>query len=720
MCSWLSWSPNASASDFTEDYWQKTPSDHVCPTQFERLPPPRFVPKTNADSKFVVRSDQFLETDSGDRYFSGNVKVQQDDLLLTAPSLEWLKEGPLQFEEGLSLYHDQGAMAIDEATFDLDTSSQAVQLDDLSWVIFDFALQGALDSLEGDETRVKATGLRFSGCDPRTERWGIRVNKININRETSRVSVRGLRFYIANVPVFYLPYFAFRPQPVRNGFATTHFSYRSDNGIIVAQPIRFFGDFGLVELEPRYLAKNGFQMGAKVNVLDIASTIDWVPHDKKLDQRTTSTIDPSRWRIQVNYDKPWRAVQAHISFTQPSDFAYQHDFEFDSLMQPQFSTTNTASLHYSSRDWAVDFISQRFNSTSANRLLGERYPELDVRWQPQWGALGAATQVNIAHYRNAHLQLHREHIEQSLSVDLKRAWGELTLGATETLTRFSIDQREIERAFSRRLHTFQIGAGLFFDKLAPTSVRTVEPRLFYIDRTFTSPDLPALFDQPRSPLHTSQIFGESRTSGLDDIPGQRRLAVGFRFHALPFTDKAEVVRAELAHTTHLDGLDGQSPSTHGWAASMRVQRNNGIAVEHRQYLERNHPHRNQFTTLLVYEPTPSKALYASIGRRTQHAIEQMELGFRWPLSTRWETIGAFGYDKHHKQITDTHLGVAYAGCCYRTMLFMQRTIDWDFAGDQYRVELENRVMLRFELAGLGIVGRNRIESLIERKRFGFR
>ena len=707
------------ASDFTEWYWPESSLESVCPTTFKALPAPRFISKTESKGKSVVRSNKFREDDEGGRYFTGNVKVQHDDLLLAAQELVWVNDGPLKFDEGLSIYHAQGAMSMTEAIIDFDKGTKSASLGDLSYVFFDRPLQGSLMSLKADDALVEATDLRFSGCDPRAERWDVRVKHISINRASTRVTLRGIGFYVGKLPVFYLPYFTIRPQVKENGFASTRFRYRSDNGLIVGQPIRFFGNSANVELEPRYLTKNGGQLGAQVNFRGVKSTIDWVPRDKELKNLNDSRIDSSRWRVKVNHDGNWRGLDTLIDFTQTSDFAYQHDFEFDALTQPQFSTDNTAALSHTSRDWNLKLVAQRFNSTSEDRILGERNPELDLIWQPQWGVLSATSYVNGATYRAPSLRSHRGHIEQSLQTQLNPAWGELMVGATKAITRFSIDTGEFDGTHTRHIFSVKLGAGLFFDKTQPEHIYALEPRFFYIDRTFTPPALPTLFDSPRWVAHTAQIFDEARTGGLDHIPGERRFTGGFRLHVRPTSSSRNKFRAEIAHVTHPDGSDGISQRMNGWVSSLRVQNAKGFALEHRQYQSADNAVMNEFSTLAVYEPTPTKSIYASLGKRARDHIHQSEIGFRWPLSRHWETIGAVKFDQLSDRVIDAHLGVVFSGCCYRTMLFVQRAIDWNFNDGRYLVEPENRVMVRFDLSGLGTIGRTRIESLIERKHFGF-
>lgn len=667
-----------------------------------------------------MRSDQFRETDAGRRYFTGNVKVQNDDLLLTSQSLEWLDEGPLQFEEGLELYHDRAAMAIDQATFDLESDDRSARLQDLSLVLFDFPVQATLDSLTANDARYEASGLSFSGCDPRFERWGFRIKRIRVNRESTWVTVRGVAFYVGKLPMLYLPFFAFKPPSETNGIATTKLSYRSDNGLIIEQPIRFFGRQSEMEIAPRYLLRNGPQLTAKVKATHLTTTVDWLPDDKRLNDQVEPTIGPSRWRVKVNHLRIWRGLETLIDFTQTSDFAYQHDFEFDSLTQPQFATSNTAALRYASRDWNFSVVSQRFDSTSEDALLGERFPELDLRWQPRWGGLSATTHFNGASYRNMHLKSHRRHLEQTLRLDLRRPWGAIAMGGEKAITRFTIDPGDVEQSVTRHLDAMWINAGLNFDKHLPDRRLTLAPRLYYGDRSFTDAPLAEPFDRSQTLVHATQLFGDSRVSGLDHIPGDHRLAVGFQYSAVPRTSTAPRIEAALAHVTHFDGPYGNGPETRGLAGTVRMHLHNGFAFEHRQSHDNDARQTNNFSTVLAFEPSDRKSVYASIGKRPHDDLHQREVGFRWPLSARWEALGAYGFDARTEKLVDAHVGLAFTGCCYRTTLFAQRAIDWDFVDGRYRIELENRFMIRVHLGGLGAIGPNRIESLVKRKRFGFR
>ena len=393
---YLASSQYASASDFTVDYWLPSPESSVCKYTFTPLPPPRFIPKREVKGKSVVRSDTFRETDVGSRYFTGNVKVQHDDLLLTAQELEWLDEGPLNFEHGLALYHDRAAMSIEEAIIDLESEDDSAHLGNLSFVLFDFPLQGTLKSLQASEASVEAADLRVSGCEPAAERWGFRINRIRVNRESSRVTLRGVGFYVGKLPIFYLPYFTFKPQEDREGIDTTRFDYRSDNGLIIEQPIRFKGANAAVEITPRYLSKNGVGIRFSGAIPSVNLRAAWVPDDKEHQELHGVPIERSRWRIQVDHEGVWRELQTFIDFNQTSDFAYQHDYEYDSLTQPQFATINTAALRFATKNLDFDVTAQRFDSTSEDHMLGERYPRIQSAMA---SAMGCAKHDNSSKHR---------------------------------------------------------------------------------------------------------------------------------------------------------------------------------------------------------------------------------------------------------------------------------------------------------------------------------
>ena len=709
----------ANAQDFTKDYWRETSAPTACKTQFTPLPPPKFVSKNDAKGKSVVLSDQYRETDDGSRYFSGNVKVKRDDLLLTAEHLDWFSEDTLQFKQGLSLYHDQGAMDIGSAEFDFESVDQSARLDDIEFVLFDIPLQGRVSHLEADEQTVEATQLRFSNCNPTAESWGFHVNRIRINRETSRVTFRSVRFQIGKLPILYVPFFTFRSDERGSGLNNMRFRYRSDNGAIIEQPFKFVGNAAQVTLAPRYLAKNGFQLGSDLRLFDMVATADWTPKDQKVDELATPEIEPSRWRVILTHDRHWGDWTSHIDFTQTSDFAYQHDFEFDSLSQPQFGTKNIASLGYANRDWHIGLVTQRFNSTSADELLGETYPEFDLEWRPVWQLLSLNSRVNAATYRIQGLKSHRAFIEQGIHLRIQPAWGDFSMRGSVNRSRIQIDEGTSTSQYDRTGDSLQLSAALYFDKRSDKNTTTIEPRLYYSRRSDDNEFAVAPFDTPIAPFNRTQIFGTSQVSGLNHIPGEHRLSIGGRVQVKPFKETTSQLVLDLANIEHVDGFDGRSARKRSWAMSLGVQNPNGFLVEHVQHRTNARSPLNEHNTFLVYEPGPRKSIYASLGRRIRDGVDQTEIGFRWPISSRWETVSAVNYDFENELVAEGHVGLIFNSCCYQTMLFFQRALDWDFVDGSYRIESEDRFMIRFTLTGLGGIGRNRIESLLDRKRFGF-
>lgn len=631
-----------------------------------------------------------------------------------------MSEGPLEFEHGLTLFHERGAMAIESAFFKLDAPNKTAELTDFSFVLFDFPLQGTLGSLKADETNVEATKLRLSGCDPRAERWGFRIKRTRINRETTRATLNGVSFYVGRLPIFYFPYFTFRINPERSGISdNTRFDYRSDNGLIVSQPFRKPLQHGSFEFTPRLLTKNGGQITSVLNLHGFTTMVDWVPDDRQLnDFSNHSTIDANRWRVKANLSESWQELNVNIDFTETSDFAYQHDFEFDSLTEPSFATNNTASLNYATRDWLVDLSAQRFNSTSEERLLAERAPELDIQWQPRWGVFHSKSHVNTASYQDTTRGFDRLHFEQHLTAEIKRPWGELTLGGARAQTKFQFDGTANSNQ-TRDTDTTHAGAGIYFDRWTSNHLLTLEPRLHYLKRSVSLISAAIPFDKPRRTLHAGQLFADPRISGLDYLRDEDRLSAGFRFTAYPHSNSRSVFQGSIARITNFEDSVESSNTNHGLGLTVSLRNPEGFAFEHRQIHYNDVSISNEHSTLLVFEPTHSKSLYTAFGKREGDSIDQAELGFRWPLSPRWHVMGAAAFDWQEDNITGAHLGLSYFGCCFRTTLLFQRTIDWDFMRDRYHVDLNNQVMLRFDLSGLGTIGEKRIETLINRKRFGF-
>ena len=709
---------DATGSDFTEQFWLPEPAGQSCKTAFTPLPTPKLFQGTVEPGQTALRSDQYQTSDNGMSVLTGNVKVQQDNMLLLSQNLVWVERGPLVFDQGLAIYHPRAAASIDFAQIDQDPVKKTGKLTNVSFVALDFPLQGKVESMLAGEDTVVAEDISLSSCDPRDERWSIRAKRVTINRETDRVWLRGATLNLGKLPIFYLPIVTFRPHEIRNGFNRPRITYKSDNGLIIKQPIRYIRDGIELTFEPRYLQKNGLQWGLETVIQDWRVNADWLREDRKRTQMDELGDDLSRWRLETQYQQSWQNWEAEIDITKTSDFGYQHDFEFDQLIHPEFAIESFAELRYLSRDWRINLTAQRFNSTSDDEILGERVPELDVKWFPYLGPVSASTHVNLVRHLKFGDSYQRLHVEQELRLDRDLGWGGFEFGANAARTRFRFHDNPALDA-TRELWSYQTAGSLFFDKYTETSRLTLLPRFYYLNREIEDEPLFSALDTVTPLTQRSLLFGDSRRAGLDSIPADHKLATGISLRSAPFGDNRREFGFDLAYNRYFPSRE-EAGNYADWGASVYYQNNRDFLFEHTQYYSRQPDSPNQFETLAVYEPRANKQMYVSYGRNAGSESHQSEIGLRTPMLRRWELLSAVRIDWDREDIVEGFAGLAFNGCCYRTEIVLQRGIDWNYMDGAYRIAPETRLLFRFDFNGIGSLSGRRLESLLARQRFHLR
>jgi LPS-assembly protein len=81
-------------------------------------------------------------------------------------------------------------------------------------------------------------GAVISSCDIENPDWKIDFSKSELNRDSNFLHVYNAFFYIKNVPIFYMPYFAFPTDKTRHtGFLRPETGYTKDEGVFYMQPL---------------------------------------------------------------------------------------------------------------------------------------------------------------------------------------------------------------------------------------------------------------------------------------------------------------------------------------------------------------------------------------------------------------------------------------------------------------------------------------------------
>lgn len=99
----------------------------------------------------------------------------------------------------------------------------------------------------------------ISGCDPQNPLWRIYFSSADFNQETKWVQLYNTRLHLYNIPLLYIPYFAYPTDTSRHsGLLLPTFGFSSDEGFFYEQPIYLapYNEWDL-ELRPQVRSLRG-------------------------------------------------------------------------------------------------------------------------------------------------------------------------------------------------------------------------------------------------------------------------------------------------------------------------------------------------------------------------------------------------------------------------------------------------------------------------------
>ena len=100
-------------------------------------------------------------------------------------------------------------------------------------------------------------------------------------------------------------------------------------------------------------------------------------------------------------------------------------------------------------------------------------------------------------------------------------------------------------------------------------------------------------------------------------------------------------------------------------------------------------------------------------RRARYDVDQTDVSFHWPLTSRWRAFARWNHDWQFGQNIERFAGVAYAGCCLAVKLAWHQTIDIPRNRLTADADFDRGVLLQIAFRGLGGFG-TRVDSRLQR------
>jgi LPS-assembly protein len=273
---------------------------------------------------------------------------------------------------------------------------------------------------------------------------------------------------------------------------------------------------------------------------------------------------------------------------------------------------------------------------------------------------------------------------------------------------------------TRNVPIASLDTGMFLERTMKNSdrIQTIEPRLLYVSIPFRDQDSLPVFDTISPDLNLVQLYRKNRFVGVDRIGDTDQLSIGITTRILDNSSGKELMSATIGQTRYfgdrqvtLPGSNVPTTDASDYIAqlSFLLLRNVNFDFGHQWGAGIGDTTRTE--ARLQYRPANNKVL--NLGYRFRRdSLEQGDISWSWPVSTRWNIVGRYNYSFVDREALEEFVGLEYESCCWGLRLVARRYIS---TRDGTR---DSSVGLQLVLKGMTSVG-TAADKLLERGILGY-
>lgn len=616
-----------------------------------------------------------------------------------------------------------------------------------------------------NESQYELDNVMFSTCPPTDRKWQLDAKSIDLDTDTGRGKAYDTTFRIADVPVFYLPYFNFPIDSRRSsGFLLPNASVGSENGVEIDIPYYF-------NLAPNYDATLNTHIYTNRNPMlsgefryltqDYGSGIftgSYLPNDKEYDGED---------RNSFFYDHYWSSsdiprLSGDAKYSYVSDADYLNDFDTLGLSDNTVNLPRRARLNYYNDFVNGELKVETFQTLDAFNNNGEplldkdkpysRLPQLTLDYRLPWAKEFDITGVHDSAYfkksiddgSEAEKSGVRVYNKLSAAYPIESAWGYIKPELSVQHLYTSYDQDSLadnelseddssqsvlvpQASIDAGLHFYRAGSpfGAFDETMG--GYQLLSPRLKYTYSPFENQNDIPNFNTRIASINYEQLFSDSWFLGHDRLQDLHAITPGINYR---YIDATGVTRFDgsIAEQFYIDDgrvtLDGDqqqlfNSSSSGMVWDSSVQPYNNLWVDVSGALTSDYD-LNFITTELRYQPSDNSLFNIGyVKRQSDENTNQLPLSAItasavFPVNNNWRVIAQGQYDHRRDKMLDALVGVDYEDCCFGFAVY----------GRSYYNDLNvsdkptQAVMAEIRLNGLGS-GDSRLTRLLAEKVLGF-
>lgn len=606
--------------------------------------------------------------------------------------------------------------------------------------------------------------VMFSTCPPMNRKWQFDAKSIDLDTETGRGKAYDTTFRVADVPVFYLPYFNFPIDSRRSsGFLVPSASFDSDSGLEVEVPYylnlapnydatlntHIYTDRNpMVSGEFRYLTEN--YGGGTINAA-------YLPNDNEYNDEDRSSLF---------YNHTWESksiprLSGDLEYNYVSDSDYLDDFDTFGLSDSTVNLPRSARLNYYNDYVTGELKVETFQTLDAFDSDGDeledkdrpysRLPQLLLNYRIPTNSNIEVTGISDSAYFKKSIDDGSEteksgtrlYNKISATYPIEFSWGYIKpeLSLQHLYTAYDEDSLEDnslsaedgsqsvfvpQASIDAGLTFYQAGSpfGAFDDTMG--GYQLLSPRLKYTYAPYEDQNDIPNFNTSIASISYQQLFSDSWFLGHDRLQDLHAVTPGVNYRYIDATGVtrfdgsiAEQFYIDDGRVTLVDDEPIFTTSSSGMVWDASVQPYNNVWVDVNGALTNSYD-LNFITTELRYQPTENSLFSAGFvkrqrdGNTNQQPLSAVTASAIFPINNKWRVLTQGQYDYRNSRMLDTLVGIDYEDCCFGFAVYGRRYYnDLDVTDEPTQA-----VMAEIRLSGLGS-GNSSLTSLLSEKILGF-
>ena len=670
--------------------------------------------------------------------FTGNVDITSDRAVISAEQAQVNENGQDVIAKGDVHYRDE-QLSVESDSVSLSSKDQRLEMQNTRYQLTGFVGQGtANDILVDTDTGIVLKNVSFTTCPIGDEDWMIQASEISIEKGTIWGQAKHTRFYVADVPVFYLPYFAF---PVSNqrqtGLLFPEITSSGSTGLDYEQP--FYWNIAPnydMTIAPRIMTLRGVQLNTEFRYLTEKSQgmayVEYLPSDNDIDGNPDRYFYRLEHQGQINDN--WLLG---IDFNGLSDNNYLVDLGSDYYSRSDTHLYRTVSLSYYSQKLSMSMQVKDFEILGDSADSYRALPEIKLNYiSPVGRFFEFNLHSELAYFDNTSKSAPtatRFHIAPTIALPVRGAWGELVAETSLLQTIYkqeNIDGTDLEEDVVRTLGQARLFGALYFERdsswFSDDLSMTLEPKIQYLYTSYEDQTDIGLYDSTPLLTDVEGLFRGQEFTGLDRISDNNQITLGLTSRLLDKNNREQFVLS-LGQIFYLEDnkvvAATKNQDRSALAAEMDWRFNNNWYFHSDVQVTTDTDKVDLSSVGLEYRKDDNRFIQLShryVRDLSGETIEQAGISVSWPITENWQWVGRNYRDLERNRSIETYAGIQYESCCWAVRVVAERSLSnrYNSSGEQSTDDFDSGVSLQFIFKGIGTSGTRR--NMLQDGMFGYR